>query len=272
MVSSELYGGRSTSQHRAVRGVVVGVCALLGVVAVVALVSPRNSGTILANQFQSSSHANWHAWDLGETKHEVVHTQRKQTSVNANLQNQINDLNKDVEELMHRKPSKGDAGKPGPSGPKGDQGTAGPPGPRGPIGPRGPAGKASVAQPVKHAAVVVQHAKKHHYNDRYAMPNYVNHILGSEETHLSAHGLENKGTFDIDKVVAGKFYYLDITGFANHHIRCVLQGSDGYQRTFQGYGMIYSGPIHVGKKGVRDYLEMEDLVTGEVQFFRYRME
>ena len=48
------------------------------------------------------------------------------------------------------------------------------------------------------------------------------------------------------------------------------QGSDGYHRHWKGYGQIYTGPIHEGKYGGKDYLQIQDLVTGEVEYFRFR--
>ena len=47
-----------------------------------------------------------------------------------------------------------------------------------------------------------------------------------------------------------------------------LQGSDGYHRHWKGYGQIYTGPIHEGNYGGKDYLQIQDLVTGEVEYFR----
>jgi hypothetical protein len=49
-----------------------------------------------------------------------------------------------------------------------------------------------------------------------------------------------------------------------------MQGSDGYHRHWKGYGQIYTGPIHEGKYGGKDYLQIQDLVTGEVEYFRFR--
>ena len=48
------------------------------------------------------------------------------------------------------------------------------------------------------------------------------------------------------------------------------QGSDGYHRHWKGYGQIYTGPIHEGNYGQKDYLQIQDLVTGEVEYFRFR--
>jgi hypothetical protein len=50
----------------------------------------------------------------------------------------------------------------------------------------------------------------------------------------------------------------------------VPQGSDGYHRHWKGYGQVYTGPIHEGKYGGKDYLQIQDLVTGEVEYFRFR--
>jgi hypothetical protein len=49
-----------------------------------------------------------------------------------------------------------------------------------------------------------------------------------------------------------------------------IQGSDGYHRHWKGYGQIYTGPIHEGNYGQKDYLQIQDLVTGEVEYFRFR--
>ncbi len=50
----------------------------------------------------------------------------------------------------------------------------------------------------------------------------------------------------------------------------LVQGSDGYHRHWKGYGQIYTGPIHEGNYGQKDYLQIQDLVTGEVEYFRFR--
>ena len=60
------------------------------------------------------------------------------------------------------------------------------------------------------------------------------------------------------------------------HLTCIStlmkwnQGSDGYHRHWKGYGQIYTGPIHEGNYGQKDYLQIQDLVTGEVEYFRFR--
>lgn len=48
------------------------------------------------------------------------------------------------------------------------------------------------------------------------------------------------------------------------------QGSDGYHRHFQGFGQIYSGPVKSGTFGAKDYLQVQDLNTGETQYFRFQ--
>ena len=49
---------------------------------------------------------------------------------------------------------------------------------------------------------------------------------------------------------------------------CLQQGSDGYHRHWKGYGQIYTGPIHEGKYGGKDYLQ----VTSRVQISRKNRE
>jgi len=264
------------SRLRMAAGVAMAALAIVAIAAVVATNGGEGDDLAAQNQFIYSKATNWHNWDTDETKHEVIRTQRRQTAQNMHFQNQIDNLESDIQELIHRKPK---AGATGPAGPAGEPGKPGPQGPAGPAGARGPAGapgkvirihSATHEKHVTHTTVVKKHAAAHQIADRYAMPAYVDKKLGSEQTHLSLHGQEKRGTFAINKVVAKNWYYIDMTGFANHHIRMVLQGSDGYQRTWNGYGSIYSGPIHVCANGGRDYLELQDLVSGEVRFFRYR--
>jgi len=38
----------------------------------------------------------------------------------------------------------------------------------------------------------------------------------------------------------------------------------------QGFGQIYSGPVKSGAFGGKDYLQVQDLNTGETQYFRFQ--
>ena len=40
-----------------------------------------------------------------------------------------------------------------------------------------------------------------------------------------------------------------------------MQGSDGYHRHWKGYGQIYTGPVHEGNYGGKDYLQVSRPLT-----------
>merc|ERR1719329_165064 len=106
--------------------------------------------------------------------------------------------------------------------------------------------------------------------DTADLGDYVDAIIGPAPSGLTDGGYKKRGSLAVSKIDAAGFYYLNIEGEPGHALKCILQGSDGYHRHWKGYGQIYTGPIHEGKYGGKDYLQIQDLVTGEVEYFRFR--
>mmetsp|Transcript_52652 Transcript_52652/g.163394 ORF Transcript_52652/g.163394 Transcript_52652/m.163394 type:complete len:197 (-) Transcript_52652:2499-3089(-) len=100
--------------------------------------------------------------------------------------------------------------------------------------------------------------------------DYVDAIIGPAPSGLTEGGYKKRGSIAVSKIDAAGFYYLNVEGEPGHALECILQGSDGYHRHWKGYGQIYTGPIHEGNYGGKDYLQIQDLVTGEVEYFRFR--
>ena len=76
------------------------------------------------------------------------------------------------------------------------------------------------------------------------------------------HGLGNQDNY----------YYLNVGGEVGHQIRVLLEGSDGYHKSWDGYGSVFSGPIHNQKargSTVVDYLQVQDLQSGEIHYLRF---
>lgn len=76
------------------------------------------------------------------------------------------------------------------------------------------------------------------------------------------HGLGNQDNY----------YFLNVMGEVGHQIRVLLEGSDGYHKSWDGYGSVYTGPIHNQKargSTIVDYLQVQDLQTGEIAYFRF---
>ncbi|KAJ1474084.1 hypothetical protein T484DRAFT_1751793 [Baffinella frigidus] len=106
--------------------------------------------------------------------------------------------------------------------------------------------------------------------DTADLGDYVDAIIGPAPSGLTDGGFKKRGSLAVSKIDASGFYYLNIEGEAGHALKCILQGSDGYHRHWKGYGQIYTGPVHEGNYGGKDYLQIQDLVTGEVEYFRFR--
>jgi len=106
--------------------------------------------------------------------------------------------------------------------------------------------------------------------DTADLGDYVDAIIGPAPSGLTDGGYKKRGSMAVSKIDAAGFYYLNVEGEPGHALKCILQGSDGYHRHWKGYGQIYTGPIHEGKYGGKDYLQIQDLVTGEVEYFRFR--
>eukprot|EP00283_Hemiselmis_rufescens_P015155 CAMPEP_0173440436 /NCGR_PEP_ID=MMETSP1357-20121228/22855_1 /TAXON_ID=77926 /ORGANISM="Hemiselmis rufescens, Strain PCC563" /LENGTH=196 /DNA_ID=CAMNT_0014405913 /DNA_START=16 /DNA_END=606 /DNA_ORIENTATION=+ len=100
--------------------------------------------------------------------------------------------------------------------------------------------------------------------------DYVDAIIGPAPSGLTEGGYKKRGSIAVSKIDASGFYYLNVEGEPGHALKTILQGSDGYHRHWKGYGQIYTGPIHEGNYGGKDYLQIQDLVTGEVEYFRFR--
>jgi len=105
--------------------------------------------------------------------------------------------------------------------------------------------------------------------DKDTVEAFADHIYGPNPTTLDRKGVEREGYFTMAKIHSGNFYYINLEGVSNHHIKLIMQGTDGYNREFEGYGSIYTGPLYDGDHGVRDYFEVQDLVSGDVEFFRF---
>jgi hypothetical protein len=106
--------------------------------------------------------------------------------------------------------------------------------------------------------------------DTADLGDYVDAIIGPAPSGLTEGGFKKRGSIAVSKIDASGFYYLNIEGEPGHALKCILQGSDGYHRHWKGYGQIYTGPVHEGNYGGKDYLQIQDLVTGEVEYFRFR--
>mmetsp|Transcript_56831 Transcript_56831/g.116368 ORF Transcript_56831/g.116368 Transcript_56831/m.116368 type:complete len:196 (+) Transcript_56831:43-630(+) len=106
--------------------------------------------------------------------------------------------------------------------------------------------------------------------DTADLGDYVDAIIGPAPSGLTEGGYKKRGSIAVSKIDASGFYYLNIQGEPGHALKTILQGSDGYHRHWKGYGQIYTGPIHEGNYGGKDYLQIQDLVTGEVEYFRFR--
>jgi len=94
-------------------------------------------------------------------------------------------------------------------------------------------------------------------------------IIGPAPTGSSESGFKKRGSITVAKVDANGYYYLNVAGIVGHSLHAVIQGSDGFHRSYQGYGQIYSGPVKAGGFGTKDYLQVQDLTTGETQYFRF---
>jgi len=95
-------------------------------------------------------------------------------------------------------------------------------------------------------------------------------IIGPSASGTAEDGYKKRGSIAVSKVDANGYYYLNCAGEVGHEIRAILQGADGYHRRWEGYGQIYSGPVKAGGYGTKDYLQVQDLTTGETEYFRFQ--
>jgi len=68
------------------------------------------------------------------------------------------------------------------------------------------------------------------------------------------------------------YYYLNVMGEVGHQLRVLLEGSDGYHKSWDGYGSVYTGPVHNQKargSTIVDYAQVQDMQTGEIAYFRF---
>jgi uncharacterized protein YwbE len=86
------------------------------------------------------------------------------------------------------------------------------------------------------------------------------------------------GSISLSKVngIGGlaEYYYLNIMGEVGHELHAILEGEDGYHKSWNGYGDIWSDKIHkqdgTGQRAkVRDFLQVQDLQTGEIAYFEW---
>jgi len=100
-------------------------------------------------------------------------------------------------------------------------------------------------------------------------PEGADAIVGPAPTGTAQEGYKKRGSFAVSKVDANGYYYLNVAGTVGHQIKAILQGSDGYHRHWHGFGQVYSGPVKGGGYGSKDYLQVQDLTTGETEYFRF---
>ncbi len=86
------------------------------------------------------------------------------------------------------------------------------------------------------------------------------------------------GTIEVSKV-QGKgslsdYYFLNVMVPVGHRLRVILTGSDGYTKSWEEYNSVWSDKIHkpgsaARQAGTTDHLQVQDLLTGEIAFFRF---
>jgi hypothetical protein len=73
------------------------------------------------------------------------------------------------------------------------------------------------------------------------------------------------------------YYYLDILGPVGHPLHVILRSSDGYHRDWEQFGQLYTDKIHKpGSQGrpvgATDHVQVQDLTTGDIAFFKFPCE
>jgi len=94
-------------------------------------------------------------------------------------------------------------------------------------------------------------------------------VLGPAPSGTAEDGFKKRGSISVSKVDANGYYYLNVAGEVGHEVRAILQGADGYHRHWEGFGQVYSGPVKTGGYGSKDFLQVQDLTTGETEYFRF---
>lgn len=100
--------------------------------------------------------------------------------------------------------------------------------------------------------------------------NLADAVVGPAPTGNAGSDYKKRGTISVSKVDANGYYYLNTAGEVGHEIRVILQGADGYHRKWQGFGQVYTGPVKAGNYGSKDFLQAQDLTTGETEYFRFQ--
>lgn len=103
-----------------------------------------------------------------------------------------------------------------------------------------------------------------------ASVNLADAVVGPAPTGNAGSDYKKRGTISVSKVDANGYYYLNVAGEVGHEIRTILQGADGYHRKWQGFGQVYTGPVKAGNYGSKDFLQAQDLTTGETEYFRFQ--
>lgn len=73
------------------------------------------------------------------------------------------------------------------------------------------------------------------------------------------------------------YYYLDILGPVGHPLRVILRSSDGYHRDWEQFGQLYTDKINKpgsqGRQvGATDHVQVQDMTTGSIAFFKFPCE
>jgi hypothetical protein len=104
----------------------------------------------------------------------------------------------------------------------------------------------------------------------YKSVNLADAVVGPAPTGNAGSDYKKRGSMAVSKVDANGYYYLNVAGEVGHEIRAILQGADGYHRKWQGFGQVYTGPVKAGNYGSKDFLQTQDLTTGETEYFRFQ--
>ena len=86
---------------------------------------------------------------------------------------------------------------------------------------------------------------------------------------ISSCRAQTAATASWNKIIA-KIRIIRIKDPATYPNNQILQGADGYHRKWQGFGQVYTGPVKAGNYGSKDFLQTQDLTTGETEYFRFQ--
>lgn len=117
---------------------------------------------------------------------------------------------------------------------------------------------------------VQQHQQALQQGSGYESVNLADAVVGPAPTGNAGSDYKKRGSISVSKVDANGYYYLNVAGEVGHEIRTILQGADGYHRKWQGFGQVYTGPVKAGNYGSKDFLQAQDLTTGETEYFRFQ--